>query len=198
MEFQETKGIIPEENGFKEYAKCYKNLTDDLEEAVFLEDLSLKDFRMHDRFESPSADLVKVVMRALGKLHAISFAIKDQWPETFAKYKELEEIFTQRKDDELFTNYLNNLSEIGCNSLSKEGDDEYFQRTQAFFETETLFNRMIELVDGSKAEPYAVVCHGDCWNNNVLFKYEVSSDLTHPSSTFIIATTFSEWKTSRG
>lgn len=34
-----------------------------------------------------------------------------------------------------------------------------------------------ELTTGKLAEPYAVICHGDCWNNNMLFKNEVCMEV---------------------
>jgi hypothetical protein len=30
-----------------------------------------------------------------------------------------------------------------------------------------------ENIDGAAAEPYSVICHGDCWNNNIMYRYEV-------------------------
>ncbi|XP_055913239.1 uncharacterized protein LOC129946895 [Eupeodes corollae] len=167
--FQQSKGINPEVDGFKEHAICYKSLSDELHEAIFMEDLGNKGFRMNDRFVDPSLEIVKLIMKALGKLHALSFALKDQCPDEFAKFRDIEEIL--KRNDKFFVDYINGLKEMAIEALSNEGDEKYLQFFKSFIEKKPLYNRMTELTEGFRAEPYAVMNHGDCWNNNILFKY---------------------------
>lgn len=169
-DFQRTKNIDPQKDGFKEHAKCYKTLTDDLQEAIFMEDLSAKDFQMYDRFAQPTLDIVKLIMRALGKFHALSFALKDQCPEKFEKFRHIEEIF--HRSDKFFIDYINDLAKLATDVLTNDEDEKYRNIIQPFLEKNLLSELVKELTDGFKAEPYAVVCHGDCWNNNILFKFE--------------------------
>jgi hypothetical protein len=49
------------------------------------------------------------------------------------------------------------------------GASVYKQRVCAFMQN--YYDNMLKCVDGTAAEPYAFICHGDCWTNNFLFKY---------------------------
>lgn len=75
-QFQEARGIIPEESGFHEIPICYKSIDSDLEETLILEDLRVSGYEMFDRLAEPTIDRVLLVMRTLGKFHALSFAIR--------------------------------------------------------------------------------------------------------------------------
>lgn len=71
-----------------EYPICYETITDDMNECIILEDLIARGFRMMDRFtEEVTADHIRLLMRILGKLHAVSFAIQDQQPQKFEELK---------------------------------------------------------------------------------------------------------------
>lgn len=74
--FQEQKGINVEQEGFHEVPKCFKTVTVERSEAIFMEDLKGRGFEMFDRFKEVRIDHVSMVMKVLGKFHAISFAIK--------------------------------------------------------------------------------------------------------------------------
>lgn len=74
--FQESRGIIPDENGFHEFPKCYKTIDSDMNEALIFQDLRDEKFEMFDRFAELTIDHVLLVMRTLGKFHAISFALR--------------------------------------------------------------------------------------------------------------------------
>lgn len=47
--------------------------------------------------------------------------------------------------------------------------DVYLTKFKEFCDEETFFQKMVELV--TPQEPLAVICHGDCWTNNFLFRY---------------------------
>lgn len=75
-QFQESNCIIPEENGFHEYPKCYKTIRSDMDETLVLQDLRDGRFEMYCRFKLITIDHVRLIMKALGKFHGLSFALR--------------------------------------------------------------------------------------------------------------------------
>lgn len=62
--FQLSKDIIPEEEGFNEYAKCYHIIKEELSESLFLEDLRVNQYEMLDhRTQILTFDHVSLVMK---------------------------------------------------------------------------------------------------------------------------------------
>lgn len=74
--YQQSCGVIPEENGFYEYPPCYKAIESSLNESLIFRDLREDGFLMYDRFKDLTFDHVRLVMEALGKFHALSFALR--------------------------------------------------------------------------------------------------------------------------
>lgn len=62
----------------------------------------------------------------------------------------------------------NNTVSMVSKSLPK--DSKYIEKMKKFIDSNTFFNQMIELV--STEGPLSVICHGDCWTNNLLYKYD--------------------------
>ncbi|XP_019846596.2 uncharacterized protein LOC105228300 isoform X2 [Bactrocera dorsalis] len=173
--FQRNKGLA-EEYCFHEYAKCFYTSTDELEEVVFLEDLSLQEFGVFDRFDDFQFEHIATVMRTYAKLHALSFAIKDQQPKALDKFRKIEDIFLQHKDVSNLNIYFEGLKRTALACLEQESD-KYRQILDKFFKR-PFFEIFSDLIDGNKYEPYAVLCHGDCWNNNLMFKMEDTDVVT--------------------
>jgi hypothetical protein len=184
--FQEDKGFDIKKDGFYQIPKCYMSLTDDLKEGLFLEDLKVTGFEMFDRLKDTTASHVNRVMEALGKLHAISFAIKDQAPELIEEFKTMEDIFLQRDETsrEQMKMYFEMIKKQAYDTIKDSDDEDFKQSVQEALKTD-FFEIMKNTAEGAVAEPYAVIAHGDCWNNNCMFRYEVRRSFSCFSIFFI-------------
>nr|CAD7452099.1 unnamed protein product [Timema tahoe] len=169
-EFQRERGI-PDQDRLNSLPKCFRTFINDDNHFLVLEDVSPLGFVMEDRIEGLSAEHCLMVGRELGKLHALSFAFRGQKPEEFERLsgKVVETIFKSNSrpgSSEHKSSSSNNV--LAALLMKVPKDSEYVQRFQNF--SDNFMEIMIECVKGSSAEPYAVICHGDCWTNNMLFK----------------------------
>lgn len=170
--FQESKGIIPEENGFHEYPVCYKTIDIDVNEALILQDLKQLQFEMIDHRNKPiSIDHASLVFNVLGKFHALSFAFKDQNGEKFKELtNDFDEILLHEKGKAMKM-YINSLKSKAFDCLIEGNDTNLINKLNQLF-AESPFDVALSCVNGKTAEPYAIICHGDCWSNNTLFKHD--------------------------
>lgn len=141
-------------------------------ETLIFEDLKNSGFEMlNHRDTEITFDHAKLWITALGKYHALSFALRDQQPEKFAELTSgIPEVFL-RENDAQFNEYFNGLKDILYEML-KGDDDAELLKTMKNVVGDSMFEMARKLVNGKSAEPYAVICHGDCWNNNTLFKFD--------------------------
>ncbi|KAJ9590469.1 hypothetical protein L9F63_016500 [Diploptera punctata] len=152
-------------NEYDLFPKCYFSKWENMKGAVVLQDMRSVGFRVCEDRIILDYDHCAVVLKALGRFHAISYAMKKLNSSLFHqltnKFKETlhtEEIF-----------YKITLSRVvEYFERKKEIDEDTFQRFKDHIkEPLKLFMDLIK----PKA-PLAVLCHGDFCRNNVLFKYE--------------------------
>uniref|UniRef100_A0A336KVV2 CSON000421 protein n=1 Tax=Culicoides sonorensis TaxID=179676 RepID=A0A336KVV2_CULSO len=171
--FQKEKGINIEIDGFHHIPTCYQTLSEEFTEALFMQDLKLDGFQMYDRCQEMTYDHALKAFETLAKFHAVSFAIKDQCPNdpAYKKAMESEDIWLARRGEKMMTEYMSGLSKRALGTLDLKIDAKIYERVETLL-SEAYLDILEQVVDGSIAEPYAIVCHGDFWTNNILYKYE--------------------------
>ncbi|XP_055615685.1 uncharacterized protein LOC129761880 isoform X2 [Toxorhynchites rutilus septentrionalis] len=174
VKFQLEKGIELDDGtngGFNQIPRCLRTSLVEREEAIFMTDLKEAGFDMFDRHQLQGIEHHRLLVKTLGRFHAISFALKDQQPELIAPYQGMMELFATREDDGSLDTWFTMLIERTLGTLDEQEEPEVYSKTKAALEGKFM-DMIIDLTKGENAEPYAVICHGDCWNNNMLFKSE--------------------------
>lgn len=119
--------------------------------------------------EVVTADHVNLVMRTLGKFHAISIALKHQRPEEF---DELASVLTEqfvRRDDKFFRMFFNKQAQQALEVVSGDEDVALKLKLTKLFEREAL-DIAADCLDESAASVGSVIAHGDAWQNNCMHK----------------------------
>uniref|UniRef100_A0A182N6Q7 CHK domain-containing protein n=1 Tax=Anopheles dirus TaxID=7168 RepID=A0A182N6Q7_9DIPT len=152
---------------FQAVPQCYL-ARDDL---LVLEDLRVRSFTMPDRQAGLGTEQLEAVLVELARFHAASLAYKQCHP---AKFRELtsaleEGIFSQA-NAEWYRKYYDVLTRNAVQMVRQTVPEkkEHLAKLEAFLGN--CFGHLVELVN--RESELSVICHGDCWTNNVLFRYE--------------------------
>lgn len=185
-QFEQSTG---ERDGFTEYPKCYRTVDVDVSECVLLEDLSARGFMTVDRHtETITANHVNLVLRAFGKFHAISFALKDQQPERFKELTENLFEFIICPNEPAFQTYYSAIPDIMLSVLTNEKDAYLREKVKKLFEN-SFSEVAATCIDLTATKGVSVVTHGDVWHNNLMFTYDDNSKPTQIQ--------FIDWQISR-
>lgn len=170
--FQLAKGVKIETEGFFEVPYCYKSMTVEPYEALFLEDLSEKGFGVANRKESFSKEQVILVIKTLAKMHALFYSIKDQQRENVEKYFALSDAFSKSFSgkNSISNAWLRTQINLALALVEKQEESDFKRRVLSVLNRD-YFEQFNELVNGQSAEPFAVLCHGDVRNLQYYFKH---------------------------
>lgn len=161
VKYQKSKGI-GKKYGFYNFPKCYFANIDleSSEAAVIMEDLKETGYEMADRFKTISFQEARLVMESLGKLHALSFALKLQEPEMFKDfmYKDiLSDLFTSPHILKMWDQFFG----LAISGLKP---DETVLKTKLENIRDNIVEELHELLRADIPEPYTILNHGVCWS----------------------------------
>lgn len=176
QEIQEEEKI-PLDKMFKAVPKVYQASLQDLEEFFIFEDLIQGGFSRNSRSNLPTFELAVSALKALAKFHAMSFVIQAKRPKLFDKLigeiRFNDNLYTPNMDQvtiEFAKKYIRRTKEMIADDKYRSNRTELMKVVQIF---EDSFKEIaLRAVDGGECAPYSVICHGDFWNNNILYRYD--------------------------
>lgn len=154
---------VPSEERFLT-ANFYKGLNEEFKEIIILKDLSDDGFIMSNKRTPLDYDHAALVLQNMARIHAGSFVMREKYPKQFSKLTD--HIPKEANFGEQMMSMLENIARTYLHRIecpkNKSKLDSFLGKTK---------ERFYEKLDSSLSEPYNVICHGDSWNNNMLFKY---------------------------
>ncbi|XP_052865599.1 uncharacterized protein LOC128271947 [Anopheles cruzii] len=155
-----------EQTTFRAVPQCYL-ARDDL---LVLEDLRVRSFTMPDRQAGLGPEALRAVLVELARFHAVSLAYKQQHPAEFQKLtSSISEGIFSLANAEWYRKYYDVLTRNAVQMVRQAVPEktDHLAKLETFLSN--CFGNLVELV-GRESE-LSVICHGDCWTNNVLFRY---------------------------
>ncbi|XP_046144698.1 uncharacterized protein LOC114872766 [Osmia bicornis bicornis] len=136
--------------------------------CLILEDLSVLGFRMADRQLGLDMDHALMAIRGLARFHAASVALCEKEPKYKERYRK--GLFSMEYPEEMHTFITGTLTAM-AEEVEKwpEFGKHYADKLRAF--TPNSYRKGCEAI-ARKDNEFNVINHGDCWVNNMLFRYD--------------------------
>ncbi|XP_053670921.1 uncharacterized protein LOC128721219 [Anopheles nili] len=174
LKFQREKSLEQGMPIFDNVPRCYyaKTTFDKLESVIIMEDLRLQAYRMWNKANPVDFDHARLLMTTLGRLHAISFAMKEQQPVEFERCRNYTDSMFRMMDEYPAGSFEKMMVGMCNRAIDSLEQHDTFRREKLEQFKDRCVPEMMACVDGKAAEPYAIIGHGDCWSNNMMFQYE--------------------------
>lgn len=134
-------------------------------ETIAVLGLQAQGFRLRDRLHKADLDHVSLVMKNLAKLHALSFVLEKTNSSEFEEIIRLCHKDVQYSDPgavpKIMRSYFDASVNVVVDSVARNKLKEIAPEI------------MTVLHKCTQPNSYSTICHGDCWNNNTLFKHKV-------------------------
>ncbi|XP_070000477.1 uncharacterized protein [Penaeus vannamei] len=150
--------------------KCFYTSLEEHREVIFLEDISKKGFKKSEFEDGLDVAHTTLILEELARLHAASYLLKAKIPDLAEKYPVLNLDWVtyadsaRRNTQGLFGNIMDSASKLLRHIGGREVAVAWLEENKT---------RAAEIIEHElrREPPFDVLCHGDCWNNNVLFRY---------------------------
>ncbi|XP_069676291.1 uncharacterized protein [Periplaneta americana] len=146
-------------------AKC---LPCNLPNTLVLEDLQKLGYKMANRHKGLDVDHCRIAVRSLARLHAASVALYKKNPNSMDVFSETMIVDSGSKSEQMSTYFKMNLETLASKVGTWPGYEHYADRIRALIPN--MFDQMVEITKPKK-NSFNVLNHGDCWVNNMMFKY---------------------------
>ncbi|KAJ8963390.1 hypothetical protein NQ318_018868 [Aromia moschata] len=170
------------EDVFDSVPKCYQTLLTDSTEALVFNNLREIGYQMHDRAKPLNLQHQKKILTEYGKLHALSFALRDQHPEKFNSLVSDRDVIRDFLSMKHISDSYQNGIDKAMDMLRENGDFVLENKMRQVFSKHVgeIFSDLF-----ATKETQTAILHADGWNNNYLFQYE-NDDRTSPSKVMIL------------
>lgn len=154
---------------FNKIAKFYCSSSAPGQEKLVMENLKYSDFNMFPRDGTFDDIHVKLLMKCYGQFHGISAAYREHHPEDYKKLtcvlkNSLE--FMTLHNEQIYEFVLSSMKRL----QSLVDDDKIKAKLKVYTERGPEISVNATKYEGKNP----VVNHGDCWSNNLMFKFDVS------------------------
>lgn len=170
--FRELQNVLYEHERL-ELSNCLYTNTESSNDIIILDDLKTKGYEIDGKlakYENLGIKEIAVAFGELAKFHALSFVFQTKEPKRFDEVKsEFHDLLYQNHflNKTKLRNYFFESFEVSLRQINDEGAKKRL---------ETIDIQLLELLQKyTKPSRTNVLCHGDCWVNNMLFKHEVSN-----------------------
>ncbi|KAK9872365.1 hypothetical protein WA026_017823 [Henosepilachna vigintioctopunctata] len=142
------------------------------EEYIIMEDLSKCGFQMLGMRDLLDNQHTEFIMRKYGELHGLSFAFKTLHPETFEKLQRKGKnswrvLFIEKRIGQQFPKIWKFIrTTMRYRNFQSRHIDHYVEN----------FSNIMDNMIGRPSDKFSCFLHGDCWSNNLMFKYKVNDD----------------------
>ncbi|CAH2010216.1 unnamed protein product [Acanthoscelides obtectus] len=172
---------------FSAHPKCYKCLKLDNREVIVLENLRTLGYELHAKRSCLNVHHSRLVLKEYAKLHALSFALKDQNRKQFdAIAKFSHDAWVDILSAASLQRSMKNSRQDVLALLKKRGDMHLYEKFSQVSKDGP--KKILEIFQTTDEQ--SVILHGDCWNNNFMFQYQ-NGDRTTPTAVKIL-----DWQTS--
>lgn len=156
---------------FNEFPRCLLSHCDGENDFVILENINYLGYISPDRQSCLTLTDCLLIIKTLGRFHALSIVFRDQDPVKFEKAaNSVEEVYYSERLRSWYTKFLDDAMLVAKDAVSKTfPNSKYESLTNKYLGAE-LYSDQCDLV--AKKSRFSVIGHGDCWSPNFLTKFE--------------------------
>ncbi|XP_071053882.1 uncharacterized protein [Onthophagus taurus] len=169
QQFQHEKNILEPFEQHAGFILSYLNLN---KESIVMNDMKHIGYVMRNRKDPLDLNHVKLVVKSYAKLHAISYALKDQKIDVFNKLVEsTKDIISEFMFTEEQLKNQTRLNALALEALDPVKDEKVLSGYQKYLDTyKEVLPKLLKDTNNNRF----VIGHGDSWVNNMLWKYDTN------------------------